>query len=188
VSRGLKSNRRLVENAACLTIQFLREHKALPGPSTGAGDSILSYQGQKIPWVFTFSITTNGGRLTFEYDYQGKHYIDGHTIIAEPVYFGGHRYFFRCTHCQRRVKALYWGGNAWGCRFCCKLVYKSSRNSHTLMELFDKSQKAERNAATLKRQGHPRLARKMIYKTIELQIKHDEVMDALCMKRFGHHF
>lgn len=44
-----------------------------------------------------------------------------------PCNFGGHRYWFRCPGCDRRVATLYAAGHFFLCRHCYGLSYASSQ-------------------------------------------------------------
>jgi len=54
----------------------------------------------KDPWSY----------IKFDYKLDGKPVAYEHEIELFPCYFGGHRFYFRCRHCRRRVTALYLSG------------------------------------------------------------------------------
>ena len=44
--------------------------------------------------------------------------------------YGGHRYFFICPECGRRMRTLFFKGSELACRFCHGLTYESCKKSH----------------------------------------------------------
>ena len=61
--------------------------------------------------------------------YRGKWEDIEQTIFFDrtPCNFGGHRKWFLCHHCSRRVVALYCAGRYFLCRHCCDLTYGSQQ-------------------------------------------------------------
>lgn len=75
----------------------------------------------------TYSVTdSEGNQKNLNYKIQ---------LDSTPCYYGGKRYWFVCPlyknggACNRRVGALYLGGDYFGCRHCYELTY-SSRNKN----------------------------------------------------------
>ena len=63
-------------------------------------------------------------------------------LVSTPCRYGGKRWWFICPlsksgePCQRRVGVLYLVGAYFGCRYCCNLIYQSSRESHKFDRLY----------------------------------------------------
>ena len=57
-------------------------------------------------------------------------------LVTSPCYFGGSRYWFKCSlsrngvYCGRKVAILYKDGDFFGCRHCHDLSYSSRNESH----------------------------------------------------------
>lgn len=83
--------------------------------------SCLYEDGQYIQ--FHYTRTNNGGEKE-NLDYKIP-------LITTPCFFGGIRYWFKCTwyvngnYCGRRVGVLYLGGKYFACRHCYNLSYES---------------------------------------------------------------
>ena len=84
---------------------------------------IASYKDQLTP--FSVSMQTN-------YTYRGKAYSYEIALARTPCHYGGHRYWFICPHCSKRVGVLYCAG-LYVCRHCIGANYASQ-----LMQPIDK--------------------------------------------------
>lgn len=51
------------------------------------------------------------------------------SVTKTSCNFGGYRYWFLCPFCNKRVGAIYKGGDYFACRHCYVLTYKSSNLS-----------------------------------------------------------
>jgi hypothetical protein len=53
-------------------------------------------------------------------------------LVGTYPHFGGERSWFACPSCRRRVGILYRpaAGDAWGCRTCHRLTYRSVQEAH----------------------------------------------------------
>jgi len=109
------------------------------------------------------------GRILLETKLKdGQEKLSAHLIEAQPVHFGGFRYYFRCGRCGRLRKALYYGPfNRWDCRKCCDLVYQSSRMHRDPFALQGVAEATRKKADRLRAHGHPRLANRMEWKAYE---------------------
>lgn len=47
-----------------------------------------------------------------------------------PCNYGGHRTWFLCSKCNRRVAVIYGAGKYFLCRHCCNLTYSSQQEGH----------------------------------------------------------
>lgn len=74
-----------------------------------------------------------------------KKFIHSFSLLKQPCYFGGSRYWFRC-HCGRQAGVLYFHNNVWACRHCHNIIYETQlQNRHSMaflaIRLLRKSQK-----------------------------------------------
>ena len=114
--------------------------------------------------------------IQFEYVFREQFLSFKHQIEIEPVYLGGHRYYFRCS-CGRRVKALYFGGNVWACRHCLKLVYQNSRfHRNEVTRLRHNAMLLQKKADTLRTLKHPQKAKRIESRAYEYERAADEAM------------
>lgn len=91
-------------------------------------------------------------RIQVYSDYEGKGYIRlihkvigsddfattfeyNHEITSTKCHFGGHRSWFLCNFCGKRVGALFRGSPCFYCRHCLNLTY-SSRNENRRSEYY----------------------------------------------------
>jgi len=127
------------------------------------------------------------GRILLETKLKdGQEKLSSPLIEAQPVHFGGFRYYFRCALCGRLRKALYYGPfNRWDCRKCCDLVYEASREHRNPFYLRDIAETSRKKAEYLRKTKHPRLANRMEAKA-EAQAEASEiVLDEHFFRRFG---
>jgi hypothetical protein len=95
--------------------------------------------------------------------------VKSQSIIRQPVHLGGYRHYFKCgcvvkgKFCGRNVKALYWGGNVFGCRHCLKLVYLSSRIHRDRLEYGERARALEKKAERYRTNKHPRKANRLLW-------------------------
>lgn len=88
-------------------------------------------------YTFNSKWTRNGKTLAeIAIIVKGDHlvlsYANAKEEINQPVYMttsachlGGHRYWFRCPKCAKRVAKLYTNNSPFACRHCCDLNYQS---------------------------------------------------------------
>lgn len=92
----------------------------------------LLEQEKYLQLVYTQTDYSSGEKQDFDYKV---------PIVTTPCYFGGVRYWFRCSfwsngvYCGRRVGVLYLGGKYFACRYCYDLTY----NSRNLSGIFKAS-------------------------------------------------
>ena len=87
-----------------------------------------------------------------------------HVIELFPCYFGGHRYYFQCRYCNRRVTALYLSGGYYACRHCHNLAYEASQKHRAPFENLNRALRLENRAEKLKKYGHPRKANRLLWR------------------------
>jgi hypothetical protein len=63
-------------------------------------------------------------------------------ILATPCHFGGHRHWFACPNCARRVAVLFLRANGFFCRRCNRVVY-GSQSDDALGRAWRKQSKIE---------------------------------------------
>ena len=100
--------------------------------------------------------------IKFNYKLDGKPVAYEHEIELSPCYFGGHRFYFRCRHCRRRVTALYLSGGYYACRHCHRLAYEVSQKHRTPYEILNRALNLEDRAERLRKYGHPRKANRLL--------------------------
>ena len=75
--------------------------------------------------VGSLSVSVESGGMTVFFhllnpDRIIQHWVDTQTTSCT---LGGHRYWFTCPHCDRRVAILYWVNEEFACRHCHDLAY-----------------------------------------------------------------
>jgi hypothetical protein len=177
----LHPGRDLVEETPRLSIEDLRAWKFIPKAGKEWGrDSVTELSG-------TITFSRNGeetgslgvkvhvdGALSyvrFDYllGYEKKPVTYEHELALVPCYYGGHRFYFRCRHCRRRVTALYLSGGYYACRHCHRLAYEVSQAHRTLSEKLDRSRSLRARAEKLRKYHHPRKANRLLYRADELE-------------------
>ena len=106
------------------------------------GSLTQSRNGRK-EGAINFRVESN--KLVLNYRYQqnrGKWESIEQTIsfYQTPCNFGGHRKWFRCPHCSRRVAVIYGARKYFLCRHCYNLTY-ASQQDETPYRLLRKSLK-----------------------------------------------
>jgi hypothetical protein len=109
--------------------------------------------------------------IRFDYllGYEKKPVTYEHRIELVPLHYGGHRYYFRCRHCNRRATALYLSGGYYACRHCHRLAYEVSQAHRTLSEKIDRAWSLRARAEKLKKYHHPRKANRLYLRADELE-------------------
>ena len=74
----------------------------------------------------SISVKGDGDSVTLSYALDGQEIEEQIRLTTTPVHLGGHRFWFRCPGCDRRVAVLY-GGARFRCRHCHDLRYSSQR-------------------------------------------------------------
>jgi hypothetical protein len=98
--------------------------------STLAHSGLLSGSGT-LSWTDDGLVITVSGydaAVVLKYTVCGKDISERITIDKTPVHLGGHRAWFRCPGCDRRVAALYLL-RKFRCRHCHDLRYQSQRET-----------------------------------------------------------
>jgi hypothetical protein len=66
-------------------------------------------------------------KYTIGVDHEREHVEHRIAIERVPCRFGGHRHYWRCPRCSRRIEVVIMATHArwWGCRRCMRLRYDS---------------------------------------------------------------
>ncbi len=70
--------------------------------------------------------------LNYRYRHHGGNWepVEQHiSFDRTPCNYGGHRLWFLCPHCSRRVAVLYGAGKYFLCRYCYRLTYSCQQES-----------------------------------------------------------
>ena len=94
-----------------------------------ARSGLLSGSGT-ITWPDGHHVTINGDghSVALSYDINGKEFQERVSISKTAVHLGGHRAWFLCPGCDRRIAALYFA-KQFRCRHCHDLRYASQRDT-----------------------------------------------------------
>ena len=202
MGRASYSRRKIIEHSAGISIQDLRNYKLLnrgPLKATWISQVTSTSSGLLADITWTINIAPTEGLdgksyLQFVYDYKGEHISFKHPIESQPVHFGGHRYFFRCScskageYCGRRVKTLYFAGNVWACRHCLDLVYNECRNHRNDIYRFrNKAETLYKKTERLKASNHHRKANLLKKKAELYEIKARVVLHKQMIKWLDRH-
>jgi hypothetical protein len=106
--------------------------------------------------------------IKFDYLLDKKPVAYEHEIELFLCYFGGHRFYFRCRHCKRRVTALYLSWGYYACRYCQRLAYEASQRHRSPLESLRRAGNIEDRAEQLRRYGHPRKANRLLWRAYPL--------------------
>ena len=110
------------------THEVCEDHRRLDVKALALHD-LLTGSGT-ISWPDGNLVAVNGYgnsiRLTYSLD--GKEIQEWVTISKTAVHLGGHRSWFQCPSCDRRVAALYFA-KRFRCRHCHSLRYRSQRET-----------------------------------------------------------
>jgi hypothetical protein len=176
LGRDSYSNRQIIEYSGGIAIKDLLHANILNRGNLSVKWNFKvthSYRGQLADIECTVNVEDDNSYIKFQYDYEGYQRDLKHPIIKQPVNFGGYRYYFKCNcvkhnqYCGRLVKALYFGGNVWGCRHCLGLVYYSCRFHRDSTEHSGKADLLLNKAEKLRKQGHPRKANLIEIKALD---------------------
>jgi len=169
----LKPGRDRVEDTPRLTIEDLRAWGFITGsPGDKSGTITFSRNGQETGSLgVKVHIEGAWSYVRFDYllGYDKKPVAYEHELEPSPCYYGGHRLYFRCRHCKRRVTALYLSGGYYTCRHCHRLAYEVSQAHGTLSEKIDRAWSLRARAEKLRKYHHPRKANRLYLRADELE-------------------
>ena len=131
MGRYYYSKKDTVNNYKSISIKFLKQHKQLVGFCSGGiswtrgGEKTgsVSYHvdichpgDEHIRFKYTTTIRDTGEKIDRDYKVR---------LVSTKCNYGGHRWWFICNYCQRRVGVLYIGNSDFACRHCYNLTYES---------------------------------------------------------------
>jgi len=148
---------------SCLHEGYCRKYIRLMrgGEETGS----LNFEVHiKDPW-------SSRSYIKFDYKLDGKPVAYEHEIELFPCHFGGHRFYFQCRHCRRRVTALYLSGGYYACRHCQRLAYEVSQEHRAFLANFSQATTLRERAEQLRRNKHPRKANRLLWRAYQLDGK-----------------
>jgi hypothetical protein len=89
-----------------------------------SGDWAWSRNGKR---TGSIGVTVTAGAVTLDYCHGDK--SDAKRVVLylqrTPCQYGGHRAWFTCPRCSRRVAVVCMAGATWGCRYCLRVRYQS---------------------------------------------------------------
>lgn len=160
------SGRGVIEETGRFTIDDLKTWGFIskdPGLKTGI--ITISRDGKKTGNLgIEVHIERDWSYIKFDYLLDKKPVSYEHEIELFPLHFGGHRFYFRCRHCRRRVMALYLSGGYYACRHCQRLAYEVSQKHRAPLENLNRALRLERRAEELRKYRHPRKANRLLWR------------------------
>ena len=186
MGRWSYGSRGVVEETPGFTIDDLKAWGFLVGYARGI---ITGERNGREAWSVGVSVdikpTEEGGSyIQFNYNLNDKPVEYRHGIELFSCNYGGHRLYFRCKDCGKRVMTLYLRGGYYSCRHCHRLVYLVSRRHRNLFEEIDRANALTDKVEKLKKRGHPRKAERLQWRVDEL--KHQSLLHAAeCFKFKG---
>lgn len=110
-----------------IDIRWLKQHGYL---RMGAmGNLIWSNRGERTGLI-NYRMIEDGMLLNYRYRKNGGEWQSvEQTVLFDrtPCNYGGHRTWFLCPHCRKRVAVLYGAGKLFLCRNCYGLTYGSQQ-------------------------------------------------------------
>ena len=116
-----EATHRVCEDHHRLDVRSLARDGLLTGSSTVTWSRVGHVTG-------TVAINGDGDSVKLTYALDGQEIEERVALSRTPVHFGGHRFWFLCPGCERRIAILY-GGERFRCRHCHDLRYRSQRES-----------------------------------------------------------
>jgi hypothetical protein len=120
---GRDATHRTCESHHCLDVRELSRSGLLT--STG---TIMWSRGDRTTGVAT--VQGDGDSVTLSYRIDGQEFEERVRLDRTSLHLGGHRSWFLCPGCDRRIAVLY-GGVRFRCRHCLDLRYVSQRETPT---------------------------------------------------------
>lgn len=172
--------RDMIEETPRLTIDDLMAWGFIPGtPGEQTRVITLSRNGEETGSLkATVRIDDASSFIRFDYllGEERKPVTYEHELELFHCHFGGHRTYFRCRNCRRRVAALYLSGGYYACRHCHRLAYLVSQEHRTLSEKMDRAWSLRVRADRLRKYRHPRKANELCARADELEVESQEVL------------
>jgi len=184
----MNPGRDLIEETPRLTIDDLKAWRFIPGDGEErSGILTLSRHGERTGSL-GITVRVDGAFSFIRFDYvlgeERKPVRQEHGLELFPCHFGGHRIYFRCRSCRRRVTALYLSGGYCACRHCHRLAYLVSQEHGTLCEKIDRAHDLRERADRLREYHHPRKANRLLARADEAEAESNGVL-AWWLRRRG---
>jgi hypothetical protein len=180
--RIVHPGRDMIEETPRITIADLRAWGFIPGPGEErTGIVTLSRDGEETGRLqATARIDGLGSFIRFDYllGEERTPVAHEHGLEPFPCHLGGHRLYFRCKYCARRVTALYLSGGYYACRHCHRLAYMVSQEHGTLSEMIDRAHHLRARAKRLREYRHPRKANRLLARAGDLEVRSNGVLAA----------
>lgn len=177
------SRRPVVESCFRVGIKDLAGVLKKPAPvsALASGNIVRNINGEYDETLAAYALQVetgeDGGTLNFRHTFRDREYTSVHRLVRQPVNLGGFRWFIRCGNCGSLRKHLYFHYTAFACRDCCRMVYRGSREHRHYMEYWNRAEKAEKQADSLRAGNHPKLARKLEDRAAAYWEAHEERED-----------
>ena len=123
--------KRTVEECLAIDINYLHRQGMLQPGRIGTLEWYR--RGKKTGSIVVIAYSNTEIGLRYCYKAWGRQWDQVYYTVQltwTPCHFGGHRPWFLCPRCGRRVGKLYAGGKYFLCRHCYDLAYQSQRESY----------------------------------------------------------
>jgi len=155
---GRRGSKNTTESQHRIDIRWLRKQGFL---QPGATRSLSWSRGDKETGFIHYHMETNRMILDYRYRFDGGEWEPVEQIIAfdrTPCKYGGHRTWFLCPRCWKRVAVIYGAGKYFLCRHCYDLAYSSQQEG--------KSDRLMRKARKIRRRlvGSDNLSEPILFK------------------------
>ena len=126
---GWGGGKRTTESQHRIDIRWMKRQGYLRAGTMG--NLIWSNRGEQTGLI-TYSMVEEGMVLNYRYRINGGEWqpVEQSIIFDRtPCNYGGHRTWFRCPRCGKRVALLYGSGKLFLCRHCYDLAYGSQQET-----------------------------------------------------------
>jgi len=165
--------RDMVEETPRITIEDLRAWGLIPGPGEERQGTITLSRDGVMTGSLRATVRMDGVMSFIRFEYvlgeEKRPVRYEHGLECFPCYLGGHRIYFRCGRCFRRVAALYLSGGYYACRHCHDLAYMVSQEHGSIFEMIDRANHLRSLAKRLRKYGHPRKANRLLARAEKLK-------------------
>lgn len=180
--RIIHPGRDMVEETPRITIDDLRAWHFIPGPGEERQGTITLSRNGEMTGSLQATVRMDGSMSFIRFDYllgeDRKPVTHRHGLEPFPCHFGGHKLYFRCEYCGRRVTALYLSGGYYACRHCHRLAYMVSQEHGSIFEMIDRANYLHARAKRLRERRHPRKANRLLARAEELKVESNWVAAA----------
>lgn len=176
-------NRGTVGECCRIDLRLLKRMGALKEGQRWSGTLSWDRRGERVGSMgFTADLGGEERKLVLSYAYRGEPRTVTVRLEAEPMRFGGFRYYARCPLTGRRCIVLPVVGGVVACRQAHRLVY-ASQSEDWLGRLRSRSERLEKRFDAKRRRGANR--ERLMQAWIDAEVAFEEAMAAEAMRRFG---